>query len=55
MVSNEIEREILFANNVIRAIRNVRTPMLVYDEEKQVVEKALNMYIEELESRQRGR
>lgn len=53
MESKEIEREIYFANVVIGAIDHVKTPMLMYDEEKSVTKKALEMYIEELESKQR--
>ena len=55
MENNEIEREIYFANVIIGAIDHVKTPMLMYEEEKSVTKKALEMYIEELESRQRGR
>ena len=55
MESKEIEREIYFARVVIGAIDHVKTPMLMYDEEKSVTKKALEMYIEELESKQRGR
>ena len=44
------EKELYFANVVIGAIKNVETPMLMYQEEKNVVEKALRMYIEKIES-----
>ena len=40
------KKEIYFANVVIGAIENVKTPMLMYEEEKEVVKKALQMYID---------
>lgn len=46
---DEMKKEVYFANTVIGAIDNVKTPMLMYEEEKQVVRKALKMYIDKLE------
>ena len=46
----EQEKELYFVNVVIGAIKNVETPMLMYQEEKNVVEKALRMYIDKIES-----
>lgn len=43
------KKELYFANAVIGAIHNVKTPMLMYEEEKNVVEKALRMYIDKIE------
>ena len=47
----EDERELYFANAVIGAIKNVEVPMLMYEGEKNVVEKALRKYINELEAK----
>lgn len=44
------KKELYFANTVIDAIKNVKVPMLMYEEEKNVVEKALRMYIDKIES-----
>ena len=55
MDNKEIEKEIYFAETVIGAIDHVERPMLIYDEEKKVVKKALQEYIYDLESKQRGR
>jgi len=49
MTREEIEREVVFADMVLNVIKNVKTPMLVYDEEKAVVTKALNEYKYKLE------
>jgi hypothetical protein len=51
--TNEDEKELYFANAVIGAINNVKVPMLMYEEEKQVVKKALRKYIDELETKAR--
>lgn len=51
--TKEDEKELYFANAVIGAINNVKVPMLMYEEEKQVVKKALRKYIDELEARAR--
>lgn len=48
--SKEQEQEIYFANVVIGAIKNVETPMLMFKGEKDVVEKALRMYIDKIEA-----
>lgn len=48
--SEEQEKELYFANVVIGTIKNVEMPMLVYKGEKDVVEKALRMYIDKIES-----
>lgn len=55
MTREEINKEITFANMVLGAIKNVQTPMLMYDEEKTVVRKALSEYVSKLESELRGR
>lgn len=55
MTNEQIKRDICFAQMVIGAIDNVERPMLVYDEEKEVVKKALHKYLYELESELRGR
>ena len=55
MTREEIEREIVFADMVLNAIKNVKTPMLIYDEEKAVVSKALSEYKYKLESEMRGK
>lgn len=49
------EKELYFANAVIGAIKNVKCPMLMYEEEKEVVKKALQMYIDKIECDARGR
>ena len=51
--TKEDERELYFAKSVIGAIKNIEVPMLVYEEEKRVVEKALYKYINELEAKAR--
>lgn len=43
------QKELYFAKAVIGAIENVKTPMLMYEEEKEVVKKALCMYINKME------
>lgn len=53
--TKEQEKELYFANAVLDAIRHVEMPMLVYEGEKEVVRKALCKYIDEIESRARGR
>ena len=50
MTSEEINKEIAFANMVIGAIDNVKVPMLMYEEEKEVTKKALQKYIDELDN-----
>ena len=51
--TKEDEKELYFANAVIGAIKNVEIPMLMYDGEKKVVEKALREYINKLEAKAR--
>lgn len=51
--TKEDEKELYFANAVIGAIKNVEVPMLMYEGEKKVVEKALLKYITELEAKAR--
>ena len=51
---DEMKKEMYFANIVIGAINNVKTPMLMYEEEKQVVRKALKMYIDKIEDKMCG-
>ena len=48
-------RESAFARRVLESINMVEEPKLVYPEEKEVVKKALQQYISELECQQRGR
>ena len=55
MTREEMNKEITFANMVLGTIKNVQTPMLMYDEEKAVVRKALSEYVSKLESELRGR
>ena len=50
MTYEDQKKELYFANAVIGAIDNVKTPMLMYQEEKDVVRKALRMYIDRVES-----
>ena len=42
-------KEIKFANRVLESISLVDKPVLTYEEEKDVVRKALRMYIDKLE------
>ena len=49
--TKEDEKELYFAKVVIGAIKNVEVPMLMYEGEKRVVEKALRKYINELEAK----
>lgn len=53
MSREEIEKELIFADMVLGAIKNVKVPMLMYDEEKEVVKKALTEYKYKLELEQR--
>lgn len=55
MTKEDIEKELIFADMVLGVIKNVKTPMLMYDEEKDVVKKALIEYKYKLESEMRGR
>ena len=55
MTYEDQKKELYFANVVIGAIDNVKTPMLMYQEEKDVVRKALRMYIDKIENDMRGR
>lgn len=47
--TDEQKKELYFANAVIGAIDNIETPMLMYEGEKNVVKKALRMYIDKIE------
>lgn len=49
--SQEQEKELYFARSVIGAINRVEFPMLIYEGEKEVVKKALNKYIDEIEEK----
>ena len=51
---DKMKKEVYFANVVIGVIDNVKTPMLMYEEEKQVVRKALKMYVDKIEDEMRG-
>lgn len=55
MTREEMKKEIIFADMVLCAIKNVKTPMLMYEEEKEVVRKALNEYKCNIESELMGR
>lgn len=55
MTREEIDKELIFADMVLGAIKNVKTPMLMYDEEKDVVKKALTEYKYRLEDEMRGK
>lgn len=46
------EKEIYFARRVLDSIRMVNEPKLCYEEEKEVVQKALRRYVSYLESEQ---
>ena len=54
MTNEEKKKEIVFAEMVLGAIKNVKGPMLMYEEEKAVVEKALLEYVSKLENELRG-
>lgn len=47
--TEEQKKELYFANAIIGAIKNVEMPILMYEGEKKVVEKALRMLISEIE------
>ena len=49
----KLEQELYFAKAVLGAIAHVDTPMLMYDGEKEVVKKALNIYVRDIEDRMR--
>ena len=55
MMNEEIEKKIAIAEMVLGAIKNVKMPMLVYEEEKEVVREALWKYVSDLEDKLRGR
>jgi len=55
MTQEEMKKDLIFADMVLGAIKNVKTPMLMYDEEKDVVKKALTEYKYKLESEMRGK
>lgn len=55
MTKEDIEKELIFADMVLGVIKNVKTPTLMYDGEKNVVKKALTEYKYKLESQMRGR
>lgn len=55
MTIEEIKKELIFADMVLGVIKNVKTPILMYDEEKDVVKKALTEYKYKLESEMRGK
>jgi hypothetical protein len=50
LTREQINKELYFVDRVLGDIRNVETPKLVYDEEKEVVRKALLDYKSELQS-----
>lgn len=45
----EIKKQISFIDMVLFAIQNVEVPMLIYDEEKEVVKRALQDYRSKLD------
>lgn len=49
------DKERYFAETVIGAINHVECPMLMYEEEKAVVKKALKALLSKDESERRGR
>lgn len=53
--TKEQERELHFANAILDAIEYVDKPVLCYEEEKEVVRKALRQYIDQIESDARFR
>ena len=53
--TDEQKKELYFANTVIGAIDNIEIPMLMYEGEKNVVKKALQIYIDRIESDMRDR
>lgn len=55
MTAEEYKKEIFCADLVLGAIENVKVPMLFYEEEKEIVKKALIMYKDYLESEIRGK
>ena len=55
MTYEDQKKELYFANVVIGVIDYVKIPMLMYQEEKDVVRKALRMYIDRIESDMRGK
>ena len=55
MTKEEIEKKIYFAEMIIGVINHVERPILMYEEEKQVVKEALSEYKYKLESELRGR
>jgi hypothetical protein len=50
MTREQINKELYFIDRVLGDIRNVEMPKLVYDEEKEVVKKALADYKSKLQS-----
>ena len=50
MTREQINKELYFIDRVLGDIRNVEMPKLVYDEEKEVVRKALADYKSKLQS-----
>ena len=55
MDNDEIKKKIYFAETVIGTINHVKCPMLMYEEEKNVVKEALGDYISKLEIELRDR
>ena len=54
MSIEQTKKDMCIAQMVIREIDHVKRPTLIYDEEKEVVKKALQKYLDELESELRG-
>ena len=48
MTNEEIEKKMYFAEVVLGAIKNLERPILMYEEEKQVVKEALSDYLYKL-------
>lgn len=51
MNNEELQKELYFADAVLGAIEHVKNPILVYDEEKEVVKKALKEYKSKIEDK----
>lgn len=55
MRTDEIEKDIYFSNLLLGVMDHVEVPILRYEEEKEVVRKALERYLSDLEDERRGR
>ena len=55
MANEEIEKKIYFAETVIGLINHLECPILMYEEEKQVVKEALSDYLYKLRMEEIGK